>query len=146
MSLETIDKKLLLDVGRFLNLTAHDPQKWPTVIEVWRQMVARKYDELEIEKTPVEMHTYLERVLGESARAAWEAYKLNYLADFARDIELEANPYNFINKIQILLLGYKPNTEVGKQQQEASRKLEQIQIKKWVFIKPFLQDFMHYSK
>ena len=52
MPLETIDKKLLLDDGRPLNLTAHDPQKWPTVIEVWSQMVIRKYDELEIEKTP----------------------------------------------------------------------------------------------
>ena len=30
--LETIDKKLLLDDGRFLNLTAHDPQCWPTVL------------------------------------------------------------------------------------------------------------------
>ena len=58
--LETIDKKLLLDDGRFLNLTAHDPQSWPTVLEMWSQMVARKYDELEIEKTPVEMYSYLE--------------------------------------------------------------------------------------
>ena len=46
----TIDKRLLLDDGRFLNLTAHDPQKRATVIEVWCQMVAKKYDELEIEK------------------------------------------------------------------------------------------------
>ena len=36
MPLATIDKKLLLlDDGRLLNLTAHDPQKWPIVIEVW---------------------------------------------------------------------------------------------------------------
>ena len=30
----TIDKKLLLDDGRFLNLTTHDPQSWPTVLEM----------------------------------------------------------------------------------------------------------------
>ena len=88
MPLETIDKRLLLDDGRFLNLTAHDPQKWTTVIEVWSQMVARKYDELEIEKTPIEMYSYLEKFLGETGRAAWESYKLTYPADFARDIEL----------------------------------------------------------
>ena len=70
MPLETIDKKLLLDDRRLLNLMAHDPQKWTTVIEVWSQMVARKYDELEIEKTPVEMYSYLEKFLGETARAA----------------------------------------------------------------------------
>ena len=46
MPLETIDKKLLLDGGRFFNLTAHDPQRSPTVIEMWSQMDARKYDEL----------------------------------------------------------------------------------------------------
>ena len=68
--LETIDKKLLLDDGRFLNLTAHDPQSWPTVLEMWSQMVARKYDELDIEKTPVEMYSYLENFLGETARTA----------------------------------------------------------------------------
>ena len=143
--LETIDKKLLLDDGRFLNLTAHDPQSWPTVLEMWSQIVARKYDELEIEKTPVEMYSYLEKFLGETARAAWEAYKKNFPADFARDIELGANPYNFTNKIQILLLGTQPNTSVGTHQVDAIRKLEQIQIKKWIFIKPFLQDFMYYS-
>ena len=108
-------------------------------------MVTRKYDELKIEKTSVEMYSYLEKFLGETARAAWEAYKLNYLSDFARDIELGANPYNFTNKIQILLLGYQPNAWVGKQQRDAIRKLEQIQIKKWIFIKPFLQDFMCYN-
>ena len=105
-------------------------------------MVARKFDELEIKKTPVEMYNYLEKLLGETSRAAWEAYKLNFSIEFARDIELGANSYNFTNKIQILFLGYQPNTGVGKQRQEAIRKLEQIQIKKWIFIKHFLQDFM----
>ena len=70
MPLETIDKNLLLNDRRLLNLLASDPQKWPTVIEVWSQMVARKYDELEIEKTLVEMYSYLEKFLGETARAA----------------------------------------------------------------------------
>ena len=88
MLLETIEKKSLLDDGRFLNLMANDPQKWPTIIEVWSQVVARKYDELEIEKTPVEMYSNLEKFLGETARVAWEAYKQNFLVDFVRDIEL----------------------------------------------------------
>ena len=145
MPLETIDRRLLLDDGRFLNLTAHDPQKWTTLIGVWSQTVARKYDELEIEKTPVGIYSYLEKFLGETARVVWESYKLTYPPDFARVIELGANPYNFTNKIQMLLVGSQPNAGVGKQQQEAIRKLEQIQIKKWIFIKPFLQDFMYYS-
>ena len=76
-------------------------------------MIARKYNELEIEKTHIEMYSYLEKFLGETARAAWEAYKHNFPTDFARDIELGANPYNFTNKIQILLLGTQPNTGVG---------------------------------
>ena len=91
------------------------------------------------------MYSYLEKFLGETAMAAWKAYKQNFPADFARGIELGANPYNFTNKIQILLLGTQPNTGVGTHQQDAIRKLEQIQIKKWTFIKRFLQDFMYYS-
>ena len=50
------------------------------------------------------MYSYLEKFLGETARATWEAYKQNFPTDFTRDIDLEANPYNFTNKIQILLL------------------------------------------
>ena len=72
------------------------------------------------------MYSYLENFLRETDRATWEAYKLNYPVDFDRDIELGANPYNFTNKIQKLLLGYQPNSGVGKQQQDAIRKLEQI--------------------
>ena len=93
-------------------------------------MVGRKYDELEIENTLVEMYSYLEKFLGETTRATWDAYKQNFPADFARDVELGANPYNFTNKIQILLLGTQPNTGVGTHQQDASRKLEHTQIKK----------------
>ena len=93
-------------------------------------MVVRNYDELEIEKTPIEMYSYFEKFLGETARAVWEAYKQNFRTDFVRDIELGANPYNFTNKIQILLLGTQPNIGVGTHQQDAIRKLEQIQIKK----------------
>ena len=108
-------------------------------------MVARKNDELKIEKTPVEMYSYLEKFLEETARAVWEAYKLTYPTDFAKDIELGVNLYNFTNKVQMSLVGFQPNAGVGKQQQDAIRKLEQIQIKKWIFIKPILQDFIYYS-
>ncbi|KAH7659679.1 hypothetical protein IHE45_16G046300, partial [Dioscorea alata] len=128
-----------------LNLTAHDPQKWTTIIEIWSQMVCRKYDELDYTKTPVEMYSYLEIFLGETSKVVWESYKLNFPQDFARDLELGDNPYNFVNKIRLLLLGDSPNANYGKQQIEAIRKLEQIQIKNWSFIKPFLLDFMYYS-
>ena len=117
--LQIIDNKLLLDNGRSVNLTVHDLQRWATVIEMWSQMVARKYDELEIEKTHVAIYSYLEKFLGEIARAVWKAYKQNFLLDFVRDIELGAKLYNFTNQIQILVLRYQPNTRVGKQQQDA---------------------------
>ncbi|KAH7659690.1 hypothetical protein IHE45_16G047200, partial [Dioscorea alata] len=128
-----------------LNLTAHDPQKWTTIIEIWGQMVCRKYDELDYTKTPVEMYSYLEKFLGEAARAVWESYKLNYPQDFARDLELGDNPYNFVNKVRLLLLEDSPNANYGQQQIESIKKLEQLQIKNWTFIKPFLLDFMYYS-
>lgn len=68
-----------------------------TILEIWGQQVARKYDELEIVKTPEEIYSYLEKLLGAIARAAWESYKGDYPLDFARDIW--ANPYNFTNKV-----------------------------------------------
>ncbi|KAH7666057.1 hypothetical protein IHE45_13G076200 [Dioscorea alata] len=108
-------------------------------------MVCRKYDELDYTKTPVEMYSYLEKFLGEAARAVWESYKLNYPQDFARDLELGDNPYNFVNKVRLLLLEDSPNANYGKQQVDAIKKLEQLQIKNWTFIKPFLLDFMYYS-
>ena len=55
---------------------------------MWSEIVARKCDELEIEKTPDEMYSYLKKLLRETTRATWEAYKQNFPADFARDIEL----------------------------------------------------------
>ncbi|KAH7659772.1 hypothetical protein IHE45_16G052600, partial [Dioscorea alata] len=128
-----------------LNLTAHDPQKWTTIIEIWGQMVCRKYDELDYTKIPVEIYSYLEKFLGEAARAVWESYKLNYPQDFARDLELGDNPYNFVNKVRLLLLEDSPNANYGQQQIDAIKKLEQLQIKNWTFIKPFLLDFMYYS-
>ncbi|KAH7690169.1 hypothetical protein IHE45_02G027600, partial [Dioscorea alata] len=128
-----------------LNLTAHEPQKWTTIIEIWGQMVCRKYDELDYTKTPVEMYSYLEKFLGEAARAVWESYKLNYPQDFSRDLELGDNPYNFVNKVRLLLLEDSPNANYGQQQIESIKKLEQLQIKNWTFIKPFLLDFMYYS-
>ncbi|KAH7690168.1 hypothetical protein IHE45_02G027600 [Dioscorea alata] len=133
------------DNGRLLNLTAHEPQKWTTIIEIWGQMVCRKYDELDYTKTPVEMYSYLEKFLGEAARAVWESYKLNYPQDFSRDLELGDNPYNFVNKVRLLLLEDSPNANYGQQQIESIKKLEQLQIKNWTFIKPFLLDFMYYS-
>lgn len=63
MQLETINKKLLIYNDRYLNLTAHDPGKWPTILEIWVQQVARKYDELEMVKTLEEMYSYLKKFL-----------------------------------------------------------------------------------
>ena len=89
-------------------------------------MIARNWDELGYEQTAEEMYNYLENFLGETARAAWEAYKRNYPTDFATDLSLEPNPYNFTNEIQLLLLGSQPNVGFNKQQQEVIRKLEQL--------------------
>lgn len=60
-------------------------------------------------------------------------------------MSLGPNPYNFVYKIQVLVLGTQPNTGYDKQQAEAIKKLEQLQIRDWKYIKPFLQDFMYYS-
>lgn len=134
-----------MDNGRILNLAAHDPQKWPMIIKVWSQLICRKFDKLEVEKTASEMYAYLEKFLGETARAAWGSYKQKFPADFHTDINLGPNPYNFTNKIQALTLGQAPNVGIGAQQVEAIRKLEQLQIKMRVYIKSFLLDFIYYS-
>lgn len=60
MPLETIDIKLLIDDGRILNITAHDPQTLPVVIDFWGQMVVIDYNKMEFEKIALQMYTYLE--------------------------------------------------------------------------------------
>lgn len=79
------------------------------------------------------------------ARAIWERYKAEFPQDYEKDVSLGPNPYNFVYKIQVLVLGSQPNTGYDKQQVEAIKKLKQLQIRDWKYIKPFLQGFMYYS-
>lgn len=75
LPLEFINKKDLIEDGRLLNLSTHDRQLWPSIIDNWAQLVARKFNEINENFTSKDIYSYLETFLGETARAAWEAYK-----------------------------------------------------------------------
>ena len=56
------------------------------------------------------MYKYLETFLGESTKALWEAYKVEFPSEFQYLVSLGPNPYNFTNKIHTLITGEDPNS------------------------------------
>jgi hypothetical protein len=63
--------------GQMLNLTAHDPQEWTHIIDVWKNTTVADYINNFNNQDPNEMYKYLETFLGESVKALWESYKKN---------------------------------------------------------------------
>lgn len=68
--------------GKILNIAAHDPQMWDTVIDLWKGIVAADYLRHYTETDTETMYKYLETFLGESAKATWESFKTNCPYDF----------------------------------------------------------------
>ena len=123
-------------LGQILNITSHDPQLWNSVIDVWKYpIVAEVWKSIPQETDPETMYKYLETFLGESTRALWESYKINFRENYNDMLKLGANPYNFVNQISGLITGEDPNSGHITIQQEALLHLEQMQIKDWKYIK-----------
>lgn len=55
--------------GKILNIAAHDPQTWDTVIDVWKGLVVADYIRNISTDSPEEMYKYLETYLRESTKA-----------------------------------------------------------------------------
>ena len=90
------------------------------------------------------MYKYLETFLGESTKALWEAYKVEFPSEFQYWVSLGPNPYNFTNKIHTLITGEDPNSGLVALQWNAVIKLEQLSISNWYYIKKFLNDYFYY--
>lgn len=130
--------------GLILNLSAQDPQTWTSVLEIWKNAVIYDYMKYNKQETTAEeMLRVLETYLGESTKAVWEAYKQTHPNQGKEMLALGQNPYNFVNKISWLLASKDPNIGSQQLQEDALRKLEQLQLKDWKYIKPFLQDFFY---
>ena len=128
-----------------MNIAAHDPQLWNSVIDVWKYpVVAEVWKNIPQETDPETMYKYLETFLGESTRALWESYKTNFRENYNGMLKLGANPYNFVNQISSLITGEDPNSGHLTIQQEALLHLEQMQIKDWKYIKEFYQSYYHF--
>ena len=131
--------------GQILNIAAHDPQLWNSVIDVWKYpVVVEVWKNIPQETDPETMYKYLETFLGESTRALWESYKTNFRENYNDMLKLGANPYNFVNQITSLITGEDPNSGHLTIQQEALLYLEQMQIKDWKYIKEFYQSYYHF--
>ncbi|PON73752.1 hypothetical protein PanWU01x14_056400 [Parasponia andersonii] len=88
------------------------------------------------------MYAYLENYLGESVRADWKRYKVNFSNEYKELSELGNNPHNFAKKIHLLVTGEDPNSGLISHQQDAMKKLEQIYIRDWRYIKAYINDFV----
>ena len=125
--------------GQILNITAHDPQLWNNVIDVWKYpVVAEVWKNISQETDPETMYKYLETFLGENTRALWESQKTNFKENYNGMLKLGANPYNFVNQISSLITGEDPNSGHITIQQEALLHLEQMQIKRLEIYKRIL--------
>ena len=52
---------------------------------------------------------------------------------------------NFVNRVEEILLATSPNRGRVLTQIESIRKIEQLSIRNWKYIKPFLQDFLYHN-
>ncbi|KAL2462101.1 Uncharacterized protein Adt_45521 [Abeliophyllum distichum] len=132
--------------AQILNLTAHDPQIWNNVIDVWKNTIIGHYIRNFQEMEPLDMYRYLETFLGESTKAMWEAYKREKKEEFDQLVALGSNPYNFVNKIQVLITGADPNSGHMSIQIKAMRDLEQLNLYKWTkgkYVKNFLNEYYY---
>ncbi|KAL2465790.1 Uncharacterized protein Adt_41641 [Abeliophyllum distichum] len=132
--------------AHILNLTAHDPQIWNSVIDVWKNTIIGHYIRNFQDMEPLDMYRYLDTFLGESTKAMWEAYKREKKEEFNQLVALGSNPYNFFNKIQILITGADPNSGHMSIQIKAMRDLEQLNLYKWTkgkYVKNFLNEYYY---
>ena len=130
--------------GKILNIAAHDPQMWNTVIDLWKGIVVADYIKTYQDTDAETMYKYMETFLGESAKALWEAYKSNFPQEFQVLVNMGPNPYNFTNKVHSLITGEDPNSGLVVLQRNALIKLEQLSISSWLHIKNFLKDYYYY--
>ena len=61
------------------------------------------------------------------------------------DLALGVNSHNFTNRIQLIITVQSANRGSIDQQQEAVRRLEQLNINNWDNIKSFLQEYAYYT-
>lgn len=132
-------------VPDLLNIAAFSPQIWNSVCEKWKQKVVRQYYQSQLKHTTAdEMVKFMETYLDETVKALWENYKKEYPADFkAKILDLGVNPYNFVNTVHNLVTGEDPNSGQILLQRNAVKKLEQLSIKSWNYIVPFLNDYVY---
>lgn len=85
--------------GKILNVAAQDPPLWNSAIDIWKGLVVADYIKSYNETDAEIMYRYLETFLGESVKAAWEAYKVEFPHEFQNLVNMGPNSYNFANKI-----------------------------------------------
>ncbi|MFV1207868.1 hypothetical protein, partial [Klebsiella pneumoniae] len=68
--------------GKILNIAAHDPQRWNSVKDIWKGIVVLDFIKNYTETDAETMYKYLEPFLGESTKALWEAYKVEFPSEF----------------------------------------------------------------
>ncbi|PON68413.1 hypothetical protein PanWU01x14_095650 [Parasponia andersonii] len=109
-----------------LNITECDPQLNDTYLEQWTASVKRDYaqkHEIEVE-IGEQMIRIAENYLGETAKAAWEAFKTKFPEEVQKIAEQGNNIFNFCFAIHRLLTARDANTGLNIRQQEAMRDLE----------------------
>ena len=95
------------------------------MLSIWTQLVKREWENSSVSDNPTAMYTFLEKFLQDSTRSLWESYKRKFPKQFKADLLLGTNPYNFTNKITMLIMSAHPNISCDLQvQMNATRTLK----------------------
>lgn len=115
--------------GFILNLAAHDPQKWHSVLETWKKSVVNMTLKQSFSPDNAEtMIRFMETFLGESAGAMWENFKSKFSSKYQNLVNLGKNPWNFVNMVALLVTSKGANIGMTVLQQQSIRKLDYRQL------------------
>ncbi|KAK6943314.1 hypothetical protein RJ641_024416 [Dillenia turbinata] len=143
--LETVRLPAASPDGSILIISLTNPQLWPETLNRWEVDAARAYMNKTASDNDIDMFSYLETLLGDTALSIYNEAKRIKSAEIENIRKLGNNPYNFTRLIRSYILGFDPTRENTNLQDIAIRELEQLSITDWRKITEFSNDYMHYA-
>ena len=89
------------------------------------------------------MFSYLEIFLGESTKAHWDSYKSQYPQEIEELVSYGNNPWNFVNRVGIIITGQDPNIGSTMVQRDALTQLERLSIDHFEHIVDFTNEYYY---
>ena len=128
-----------------LNITNYHPQLWPSVVQYWKSVATQEYgrNNKHTEHTGEDIFSYLGTFLGKSTKAHWDSYKSKYPNEIEELVSYGNNPWNFVNRVGIIITGQDPNIGSTIVQKDALTQLERLAIGHFEYIVDFTNEYYY---